>query len=119
MLGIEAVAEQDDVLVKGLDLSGSVTYADPVTTADAAFPAAVGRQLPQVPKWRATLVATYQATPRLTFTGALRYSSRVFATVNNADPVTHTFQGFDPYQVADFRDDLSRHPARHRRHRRR
>jgi iron complex outermembrane recepter protein len=103
VLGVEAVAEQDDVVLKGLDLTGSVTYADPVTTADAAFPAAVGKQLPQVPTWRATLVATYQVTPRLTFTGALRYSSRVFATINDADAVTHTFQGFDPYLVADFR----------------
>jgi iron complex outermembrane receptor protein len=103
VLGVEAVAEQDDVVLRGLDLSGSVTYADPVTTADAAFPAAVGKQLPQVPKWRATLVATYQATPRLTLTGALRYSSRVFATINDADSVTHPFQGFDPYLVADLR----------------
>ena len=50
------------MLVKGLSLTGSVIYADPVTTADAAFPAAVGKQLTGVPKWRATAVATYHAT---------------------------------------------------------
>jgi iron complex outermembrane receptor protein len=103
VLGVEAVGEADDVLVRGLDLSGSLTYADPVTTKDTAFPAAVGKQLTQVPKWRATLVATYRPTPRLTLTAAVRYSSRVFATLNDADPVTHTYQGFDPYLVADLR----------------
>ncbi|MBS0412479.1 MAG: TonB-dependent receptor, partial [Proteobacteria bacterium] len=36
-LGVEAVAEQDDVLVKGLNLSGSVVYVDPRITADSAF----------------------------------------------------------------------------------
>jgi iron complex outermembrane receptor protein len=49
------------------------------------------------------VVATYQATPRLTLTAAVRYSSRVFATINDVDPVTHTYQGFDPYLVADVR----------------
>jgi len=102
-LGVEAVAEQDDVLVKGLNLSGSVVYVDPRITGDRAFAAAVGKQTPQVPRWRATLVATWQATPRLTLTAAMRYSSRVFATIDNTDPVTHTYQGFDGYLVGDLR----------------
>ena len=33
----------------------------------------------------------------------MRYSTRVFATINDADAVTHTFQGFDGYLVADIR----------------
>ncbi len=103
VLGVEAVAEQDDVLVKGLNLSGSVVYADPTIQRDTAFAAAVGKQIPQVPRWRATVVATYQATPRLTLTAAARYSSRVFATIDNSDPVTHTYQGFDGYLVGDVR----------------
>jgi iron complex outermembrane receptor protein len=103
VLGVEAVAEQDDVLVKGLNLSGSVVYADPTVRRDPAFAAAVGKQIPGVPRWRATMVATYQATPRLTLTAAARYSSRVFATIDNSDPVTHTYQGFDGYLVGDLR----------------
>jgi len=103
VLGIEAVAEQRDVLVKGLTLSGSITYADPVVTRDAAFPAAQGHQLIQVPRWRVTGLASWQATPRLTLTGAVRYSTRVYATLNNADIVTHTYQGFDSYLLADLR----------------
>ena len=103
VLGVETVVEQDDVLVKGLSLTGSLVYADARTVADAALPSAVGKQLTGVPTWRATAVASYQATPRLTLTAAVRYSSRVFATINDIDPVTHTFQGFDPYLVADLR----------------
>ena len=103
VLGVEAVGEQDDVLVEGLDLTGSVLYTDPVVTSDPTFAEAVGKQVTQVPKWRATAVATYRATPRLTLTAAVRYSSRVFATINDEDTVTHTFEGFDPYLVADFR----------------
>ncbi|HWA63151.1 MAG TPA: TonB-dependent receptor, partial [Caulobacteraceae bacterium] len=102
-LGVEAVAEQDDVLVKGLGLSGSVVYVDPKITRDTAFAAAVGKQTPQVPRWRATIVATYQATPRLTLTAAARYSSRVYGTIDNTDIVTHTYQGFDGYLVGDVR----------------
>lgn len=34
---------------------------------------------------------------------AARYSDRVFATADNSDTVTHTFQGFDPYFVVDAR----------------
>ncbi|MBS0412217.1 MAG: TonB-dependent receptor, partial [Proteobacteria bacterium] len=64
---------------------------------------AVGKQTPQVPRWRATFVATWQATPRLSLTAAMRYSSRVFATIDNSDPVTNTYQGFDGYLVGDLR----------------
>jgi iron complex outermembrane receptor protein len=102
-LGVEAVVEQDDVLLKGLNLSGSAVYVDPRIVSDPAFAAAVGKQIPQVPSWRATAQATYQATPRLTLSAAVRYSSRVFATIDNSDPVTHTYQGFDGYLVGDLR----------------
>ncbi|HEY3799783.1 MAG TPA: TonB-dependent receptor [Caulobacteraceae bacterium] len=103
VLGVEAVVRQDDVLVKGLDVFGAVTYADPRVDADAAFPSAVGAQLIGVPKWRVTATASWQATPRLSLSGAVRYSSRTWATINDADLVTHTYQGFDPYLVADLR----------------
>jgi len=102
-LGVEAVVEQDDVLVKGLTLSGSAVYVDPGIVSDRAFAAAVGKQIPQVPRWRATAQASYAATSRLTLSAAVRYSSRVYATIDNSDPVTHTYQGFDGYLVGDLR----------------
>ena len=101
--GIELAVDWHDLGLAGFDLSGSVTLVDPTTRSDPAFPAAEGKDLPQVPRRRATLVATYRVDPRLSFTLAGRYSSRSFATIDNSDPIAHTFQGFDPYFVLDAR----------------
>jgi|CXWL01.1.fsa_nt_gi iron complex outermembrane receptor protein len=105
--GVELVGEREDVLIEGLSLSGSVTYVDPEIVRDTAFPAAEGKQLPQVPNWRATLVATYRRDDRWAFTLAARYSDRVFATIDNSDSVSHTYQGFDGYLVFDARAHLA------------
>lgn len=40
--GVELVASKDDVLIPGLELSGSVTYVHSRVLKDAAFPPAVG-----------------------------------------------------------------------------
>jgi iron complex outermembrane receptor protein len=101
--GVELVGEARDVGVTGLDLSGSVTFLDAKIRRNAGFPAAVGKRLPQAPEWRATLVATYRATDRLTFSAAARYADRSYATLDNSDPVSHTYQGFDGYFVVDAR----------------
>lgn len=101
--GLELAFEARDVAVHGLHLSGSVTLADPEILRDDGFPAAVGKDLPQVPRRRATLVATWQPDERQSFTLAGRYSSRSFGTIDNSDLVTHTFQGFESYLVFDGR----------------
>lgn len=101
--GVEAVFEWRDVLVPGLDLTGSVTLADPEIVSDPAFPAAEGKDIPQVPRRRATLVATYRLGDRAAFTLAGRAASRSFGTIDNSDTVTHTWQGFEGYVVLDAR----------------
>ena len=101
--GAELVGEARDLGVRGFDLSGSVTYVDARTARDTTLPAAAGKHLPQVPQWRATLVGTFRPNDRLTLTAAARYSDRVYATIDNSDPVTHTYQGFDGYLVLDAR----------------
>jgi iron complex outermembrane receptor protein len=99
--GLEAVF--DWTPVRGLDVSGSLTLADPEIVSDPAFPAAEGKDIPQVPRRRATLVATYHAGERAAFTLAGRYASRSFGTIDNSDIVSHTYQGFDDYLVLDAR----------------
>ncbi len=101
--GVELVAELKDVLFKGFDLSGSATWTDPVVEKDAAFAAAVGKQVPGIPKFKATLVGTWRPTDRLSWTLAGRYSERLYASIDNSDVVTHTYQGFDPFFVVDTR----------------
>ncbi len=101
--GLELVAEGHDLFMRGLDLSASVTLTDPVVEKDAAFAAAVGKQVPGIPKVKSTIVATFRPDDKWAFTLAGRYSSRLFATIDNIDTVTHTYQGFDPFLVADVR----------------
>lgn len=101
--GVEIVATYNNLVFEGFSLSGSMTFVDPEIVANAANPAAVGKQTPQVPRLRTTLVATWQPDESWTVTLAGRYSDRVYATIDNADIVTHTYQGFDDYTVIDLR----------------
>ena len=112
-LGVELVADQHDVLVRGLELSGWVTYVDSRILADAGYAKAVGKQLPQLPRLRASAVATYRPAAPWAFTLAARYSDRSFGTIDNSDPVANTFTGFGAYFVADahVRYQLDRHWA--------
>ena len=99
--GVELVGEQRDLLVSGLSLSGWITYVDARIEQDAAFPKAVGKNLPQVPRLRGAVVATWSPTPKLDVTVAGRYSDRSYATIDNSDPYANTYQGFSGYFVAD------------------
>lgn len=99
--GVEFVASQKDVLVPGLELSGWVTYLDTEVRKDAAFAAAVGKRLPQLPRWRGSMVATYSGIPKLDLTLAARYSDRSFATLDNSDHYANTYQGFGAFFVVD------------------
>ncbi|MCC6914433.1 MAG: TonB-dependent receptor [Rhodospirillaceae bacterium] len=101
--GAELVGSWSDVAVQGLELSGSVSFVDPQVTKNPVFPVSIGKQTPQIPQWRATLVATYRPDDKWTLTLAGRYSDRIFATIDNSDIVGHTFQGFEGYLVMDAR----------------
>ena len=109
--GAEVVVEADDVLVRGMQVSASATYTDPIILSDPVFPAAIGKQVPQVPRFRATGVLTYRPDEHWAFTLAGRYSDRVYGTIDNSDSVTHTYQGFDGFFVMDVRVryELDRH----------
>ena len=101
--GIELVASKDNLLIQGLSLTGSATWVDSKTAENTVFPAAVGRQTPGVPEWRATLVGTYRPDDKWAFTLAGRYFDRVYATIDNIDTVSHTYQGFEAFMTWDAR----------------
>ncbi len=101
--GLELVGEKDNVFIPGLSISGNVTWVDSKTAEDAIFPAAVGKQTPGVPEWRATLVGTYRPDEHWAFTLAGRYFDRVYATIDNIDTVSHTYQGFEAFMTWDAR----------------
>lgn len=101
--GVELAFERRGLFTPKLELSGSVTLVRPKVVEDSAFPAAEGKDIPQVPRRRAALVATWHTSDATSLTLAGRYASRSFGTIDNSDPVTHTFQGFDAYLLLDAR----------------
>jgi iron complex outermembrane receptor protein len=105
--GLELSAQADDVGadvgVRGLGLTASVTYADSIITENAGFPASVGKWQPRVPRWRATMLATWQANDRWTATLGGRYSGRQYSTLDNSDPNGNAYMGVSDYLVFDAR----------------
>ncbi len=101
--GFELAASARDLGVRGLDLSGSVTFADSIITANSRFPASVGKWQPRVPRWRANAVATYRATEALSGTVGVRYGGQQFNSLDNSDPNGARYQGASKFLVADLR----------------
>ena len=100
--GVELAVARTDVVPR-VDVQASVTYADAITSKDTIFPAAVGKLLPSVPHWKATLVGTWRPVDRVALTAAARYASRNYGSLDNSDIVGNTYQGFYKYFVVDLR----------------
>jgi iron complex outermembrane receptor protein len=110
--GVEFVAQQNDFLVRGLELNASVTYVDGKVTGNGSYvvpttsPAgsvSLGRRTPYVPDWRTTFTATYRPNESWAYTVAGRYQSKLWATIDNTDYNSATYQGFQGFFVADTR----------------
>ncbi len=101
--GIEAAFQGENVGLRGLDLSGSVTYADSEIRKNTKVPGSVGKAMPRVPDWRATAVATYHQNDRLSYTLAARYSGQQYSQVDNSDINPNAVGGTSRFFVADVR----------------
>jgi iron complex outermembrane receptor protein len=101
--GVELVAQAQDVGLSGLSLTGSVTYADSRTVQNDKFPASVGKWQPRVPRWRASLVGTWQANDRLSATLGARYGGFQYSTLDNSDPNGFAYQGASKFFTLDAR----------------
>ena len=101
--GLELAAQANDIGIRGLELSTSLTWADSIITKNDKFPASVGRWQPRVPKWRANLLATYRPDDACAFTVGVRYSGRQYGTLDNSDPNGSTYTGVSSFLVADVR----------------
>ena len=119
--GAEFAWQKDNVLVAHLELFGSITYVDARILSDASFvptagipgSSAIGRRVPNVPEWRATLGATYRPTDQWAFTVAGRYQSKTFATLDNIDTNPNVYQAFDAFVVVDTQGAIQGEPERH------
>ena len=108
--GVELVLGGNDVLFRGLEMSGSATYLSSKTlaisgraSATAPEGSAIGKQLPNIPKWRANFTTTYRPDEHWSLTVAGRYSDMMYTTLDNADVNPNTYQGFSAWFVADTR----------------
>lgn len=100
--GVELAGQRDNIL-PGVDLSASLTYADAITSKDSALPAAQGRMLPSVPRWKGNVVMTWRPVPKVSLTGAMRFASRNYGNLDNSDTVGNTYTGFYRYTLVDLR----------------
>ena len=57
--GLETALTSKDVFTRGLDFMGSVTWSQAHTLSDPQAPAAVGKNWPRIPEWRARGVLSY------------------------------------------------------------
>ncbi|WBS04757.1 TonB-dependent receptor [Pseudoduganella sp. SL102] len=101
--GLELAQQADGVLFQALSLQSSLTYADSRIRDNAALPASVGKRQPRVPRWRATALATWRASDRLSASAGLRYSGTQYGTLDNSDPNGAAYMGVSRYLVADLR----------------
>ena len=105
--GLELAYNGSDVFKSGLDLSGSVTYADSRIKENSGFVTVpgdtVGKYQPRVPVWRATGWVSYRIDPHWTSSLGVRYSGVQFATLNNSDVNGFAYQGVSKYLIADVR----------------
>jgi iron complex outermembrane receptor protein len=102
-LGVELAGQGRSVVVRGLDIDASVTYADSKTTRNDKFPASVGKWQPRVPQWRASLLASYSPDEHWSGSVGIRYSGRQYGQLDNSDTNGFAFTGFSPFLVADVR----------------
>jgi len=105
--GLEAALNGSDVGLRGFDLSGSVTYAHSVIKENAGFVSTpgdtIGKQQPNIPKWRATVLASYRIDPQWSVSLGARYSGRQYRTLDNSDVNGFTYQGVSRFFTADLR----------------
>lgn len=88
-------------LLPQIDLSASVAFNDAVVLANSAFPATVGKRFPQIPRTRATLVATWHQSEALKWTLAGRHSGQQYANLANDDVNSGAFNSISSYTVLD------------------
>jgi iron complex outermembrane receptor protein len=105
--GLELAYNGNDVFKKGLDFSGSVTYADSRIKENKGFVTVpgdtIGKYQPRVPVWRATALVSYRFDPAWTGTFGARYSGKQFSTLNNSDVNGFAYQGSSKYFTTDVR----------------
>lgn len=121
--GFELAGNKDNVLLRGLELFGSVTFVNsrvisfskwaPVGPS-AGFPfgsnfeypwatSVAGKNVPGVPKWRWNAGMTFRPDYNWAFTVAMRWQDRLWRTLANNDLVHGIFGSSDRFFMVDLK----------------
>ena len=105
--GLEVAYFGSDVITRGLDVSGSVTYVDSRIKENEGYVLSAGDTLnkyqPRVPAWRGNVLANYRWNDKLSTSMGARYSGHQFGSLNNADTNGYSYTGVSKFFVADVR----------------
>ena len=105
--GLEVAYFGSDVITRGLDLSGSVTYVDSRIKENEGYVLSAGDTLnkyqPRVPAWRGNVLANYRWNDKLSTSMGARYSGHQFGSLNNADTNGYSYTGVSKFFVVDTR----------------
>ncbi|MEI7514209.1 MAG: TonB-dependent receptor [Betaproteobacteria bacterium] len=105
--GLEIAFQGEDVFTRGLDLSGSITYADSRIKANSSYVATPGDTIdklqPRVPQWRASALANYRWDAQLSTSVGVRYSGDQFSSLNNTDINGFAYTAASRFTVLDLR----------------
>ena len=99
--GLELSASVNDAFVRGLDLSGNVTFARSVILENGNNPATVGNRWVRVPRVRANLVVSYRPDANWLTSIAMRHAGRQYNQLDNSDINPDTYGGTSSYTVWD------------------
>ncbi|RJF98032.1 TonB-dependent receptor [Noviherbaspirillum saxi] len=99
--GIEFSGNLNDFLLKGLELTGNITFARSVILENTNNPASIGKKWVRVPRVRANLIASYRAGEQWLASVALRHSGRQYNNLDNSDINPNTYGGTSSYTVWD------------------
>jgi iron complex outermembrane receptor protein len=105
--GVEVYYVGNDVLLKGLDISGSVTYTESIIKENKGYVTAagdtIGKNYPRIPDWRATVIGNYHWSHRLNTSLGARCSGKQYTSLNNADVNGYAYSGASEFFVVDVR----------------
>jgi len=105
--GIETSLQTKDMLMRNLDLSGSIAYIHSRIKKNTANPSLENTELPLIPVWRATLLGTYHASDDLSYSLGYRFSGRQHSGLINTttkqypDPNPNVYGGRSTFNVFD------------------
>ncbi len=101
--GIETAFSFSPPSLRSLSFDGSLAYAQGKILENDNAPATVGKIWPRVPDWRGNLQAVWRPTERWLTSLGLRYSGRMYGTLDNSDVNPNTFGGVSRFTMLDAR----------------